>query len=36
MENQEMCFYKIAHITVAYCHRVLNNYMEGSGSAKIK
>ena len=22
MENQERCFYKIAHITVAKCHRV--------------
>ena len=24
MENQERCFYKIAHITVAKCHRVPN------------
>ena len=22
MENQERCFYKIAHIRVAKCHRV--------------
>ena len=22
MENQERCYYKIAHITVAKCHRV--------------
>ena len=24
MENQERCFYKIAHITIAKCHRVPN------------
>ena len=24
MENQVRCFYKIAHITVAMCHRVPN------------
>ena len=30
VENQERCIYKIAHITVAKCHRVPNNYMEGS------
>ena len=24
MESQERCFYKIAHITVAKCHRVPN------------
>ena len=24
MENQERCFYKIAHTTVAKCHRVPN------------